>query len=300
MVKSSGLNFMPLPSDAWHLLGISLALLLFLGWASWALLGIRVQDPARRQSHRVVLVSLSLFAAFLFPTLGVIPIQYNYSTRFLYLPLLFFVIALGGTLDLFFARDPTGKPSPRHPSSVLALVCLALLLGGAVKTFRDTLRWKDDVTLFSFMTSRCPQVPVAFTCLGIGYRHRAEKEARGTPAVLADWLNAARYSEEARRIWPQFGDAYLMEGGALRMAAQCDPLHADSLLTAAIRAYIAGAQEIPDNPLLPMYAGDTYFGAGNLNAAEKAYQEALRRDPTNSDAQERLRVVAKMKGPSLK
>jgi hypothetical protein len=299
MVQESGFNFMPLPRDSLHLLSSVLAALLFLGWALWALFGLRHSDPPRRRSFRVVVVSLGLFSVFLFPTLGFIPIQYNYSTRFLYLPLLFFVMALGGTADLIVVKGEKKEQAGERISLILSLVCMAGLLLGTVKTLRDTLRWKDDVTLFSYLTAKCPQAPVAFSCLGNGYRHRAENDPPRNPVVLADWLNAARYSEKARRIWPQFRDAYLTEAGALRMAARVDPIHTDSCLRAAIQAYAAGAQAIPGEPLLPMYAGDTFLDSGNLPAAEDAYQDALRRAPRSPEIQERLKVLSQMKANSI-
>lgn len=294
MVKESGFNFMPLPHDLLYLLAITIVLLMLLGWFLWSLFGLRHSDPLRRRSFRVVVVSLGLFDVFLFPTLGFIPIQYNYSTRFLYLPLLFIVMAFGGTVDLIFDQGEKKEPWGRI-SLVLSLVCIAGLLLGTFKTFRDTLRWKDDVTLFTYLTTRCPQAPVAFSCLGSGYRHRAENDSPGTPLALDDWLNAARYSEKARLIWPQFRDAYLTEAGALRMAAQMDPVHADSCLRAAIQAYAAGAQAIPGDPLLPMYAGDTFLNSGNLPAAEDAYQDALRRSPGNPEVQGRLKVLSQIR-----
>jgi len=298
MVRESGFNFMPLPADVAHLACIAAVLLIFLGWALWALLSIRHSDPSRRRGFRVVLISLILFGAFLFPTLGFIPIQYNYSTRFLYLPLLFLVIALGGTMGLLTGGDGKGQATRRRFSSALALTVLVVLLLGTVETFRDTLRWRDDVTLFSWMTARCPQAPVAFSCLGSGYRHRAESRREDLKAA-SDWLNAARYSQQARRLWPRYRDAYLTEGGALRMAAQASPVRADSCLRAAIEAYAAGAQALPEDPLLPMYAGDTFLNSGNQAAAEEAYQDALRRSPGNPEVQERLAVLAKMKANAL-
>ena len=298
MVRESGFNFMPLPADVAHLACIAAVLLIFLGWALWALLSIRHSDPSRRRGFRVVLISLILFGAFLFPTLGFIPIQYNYSTRFLYLPLLFLVIALGGTMGLLTGGDGKGQATRRRFSSALALTVLVVLLLGTVETFRDTLRWRDDVTLFSWMTARCPQAPVAFSCLGSGYRHRAESRREDLKAA-SDWLNAARYSQQARRLWPRYRDAYLTEGGALRMAAQASPVRADSCLRAAIEAYAAGAQSLPEEPLLPMYAGDTFLNSGNLAAAEEAYQDALRRSPGNPEIQERLAVLSRMKANAL-
>jgi len=298
MIRESGFNFMPLPTDALHLAGISAVLLIFLGWALWALLGIRHSDPARRRGFRVVLVSLILFAAFLFPTLGFIPIQYNYSTRFLYLPLLFLVTALGGTIGLLSGGEGKDQATRRRISSEVALTCLVVLLLGTVETYRATLRWRDDVTLFSWMTAKCPQAPVAFSCLGSGYRHRAESR-RETSKAASDWLNAARYSQEARRLWPKYRDAYLTEAGALRMAAQASPATADSCLRAAIQAYAAGAQALPQDSMLPMYAGDTFLNSGNLAAAEEAYQDALRRSPGNPEVQERLAVLGKMKANAL-
>ena len=298
MVRESGFNFMPLPADALHLAGISTVLLIFLGWALWTLLGIRHSDPARRRGFRVVLVSLILFGAFLFPTLGFIPIQYNYSTRFLYLPLLFLVIALGGTMGLLSGGEGKGQATRRQISSEVALTCLVVLLLGTVQTYRATLRWRDDVTLFSWMTAKCPEAPVAFSCLGSGYRHRAESRW-DSPKAASDWLNAARYSEQARRLWPGYRDAYLTEAGALRMAAQASPVRADSCLRAAIEAYAAGAQALPQDPLLPMYAGDTFLNSGNLAGAEEAYQDALRRSPGNPEIQERLAVLAKRKANAL-
>jgi hypothetical protein len=298
MVRESGFNFMPLPADALHLIGISAILLIFLGWALWAVLSIRHSDPSRRRGFRVVLIALILFGAFLFPTLGFIPIQYNYSTRFLYLPLLFFVTALGGTVGLLFGGEGKGQATRRRISSEMALAGLVVLLLGTVETFRATLRWRDDVTLFSWMTARCPEAPVAFSCLGNGYRHRAESR-REAPKATSDWLSAAKYSQQARRLWPRYRDAYLTEAGALRMAAQANPERADSCLRAAIEAYAAGAQALSEEPLLPMYAGDTFLNSGNLAAAEEAYQDALRRSPGNPEVQERLAVLSRMKANAL-
>jgi hypothetical protein len=45
-----------------------------------------------------------------------------------------------------------------------------------------------------------------------GYRHRAESRREDLKAN-SDWLNAARYSQEARRLWPGYRDAYLTEAG---------------------------------------------------------------------------------------
>lgn len=300
MVRESGFNFMPLPTDALPLLGIAVVLVAFLGWVLWAALHLRHSDLERRGGFRAILISLILFGAFLFPTLGFIPIQYNYSTRFLYLPLLFFWIAIGGTAELIFVKGEKIKGSRRSIFLVFSLVCLVFLLVGAVKTFRDTLRWKDDVTLFTHLTAKCPQAPVAFSCLGNGYRHRAEARRPGSPETTSDWLNAVRYSKTARQIWPKYRDAYLTEAGALRMAAQSNPLRADSCLRTAIQTYAAGAQAIPEDPLLPMYAGDTFLNSGNLPAAEDAYQDALRRSPGNPEVQERLTVLSKMKANAYK
>jgi hypothetical protein len=295
MVKESRLNFMPLPEDFWHYLGILLALLLFLGWSLWALLGLRDPDPAYRRTSRVVFVSLGLFVLFLSPTLGFVPIQYNYSTRFLYFPLLFLLISVGGSVELIFGRREIIKPDKGHISFFLSLIFIITLLAGAFKTFRDTLRWKDDVTLFTYLTARCPQVPVVFSCLGNGYRYRAERYPQGSPLALSDWQDAAYYSRQARMIWPQYRDAYLTEAGAWRMAAQSDPIHADSCLRAAIHAYAAGALALPGDPFLPMYAGDTFLNSGNLPAAEDAYQDASRRSPGNPEVEERLRAITQMK-----
>jgi tetratricopeptide (TPR) repeat protein len=257
-------------------LSVMTGLLLLLLWAaatwrSW-----------RREGIRAAAVGLLWLAFFLLPVSNLVPMMQYLAERFLYLPLIGWLLALGAV----WARAPR-----RLASLGLAAALFALWI--PVSLAREAV-WRDEVTLFVRGSLDNPA--------NKRLRENAVAAIFALPQMGSSFGvdDTTRHLQAAGSIPRRHGEAML---ATLRQAHQLLP--DEHRITAALGISYAVAGQISNAvPLLELAArqgsndaqcwidlGTAYALENNSAKARQAWETALRLEPTNRLASEHLRAL---------
>jgi tetratricopeptide (TPR) repeat protein len=197
---------------------------------------------------------------FLLPVLGLLPFSYQRNStvadRYLYCPMLGVGIAVAALLRAMQAR---GGRWARVSVAVVAV----LLAAWAGISFRQSLFWRDSVTLWTRNIAVAPQASVPYTNLGAIYatRERYDETIRlSRLAVECDPLSHLAYANLGMGLL-KAGDA----DGALAALGKSVALRADESLSQGL-------------------LGSALRMKGRNNEAQNAFETALRIDPRNLQA----------------
>jgi tetratricopeptide (TPR) repeat protein len=240
-------------------------------WAAW-----------RDEKFRPAAVGLLWLALFLLPVSNLVPMMQYLAERFLYLPLIGWLLALGGWL----VRAPR-----RLPGLVFAGALIAAWL--SVSLAREGI-WRDEVTLFVRSSQADPA------------NKRLRENAVAAIFALAP-INSAFGLEETTRHLQVGSHTSRQQAQALLPAlAQAHNLLPDEhRITTALGIACALAGQISNAvPVLELAArqgtndaqcwidlGSAYALENNPAKARQAWETALRLEPTNRLALEHLRAL---------
>jgi tetratricopeptide (TPR) repeat protein len=240
-------------------------------WAAW-----------RRENFRLAALGLLWLGFFLLPVSNLVPMMQYLAERFLYLPLIGWLLALGALL----ARAPRRRAS-------LGLAAAVLALWIPVALARQVI-WRDEVTLFTRSSLdnpankrlrenavtaifALPQVSPAFG-LDEATRHLQAAAAiprRQAEAVLRTLIPAHELLPDEQRITSALGISYEAAGQ----------------VSNAVPLLELAARQGSNDALCWVDLGCAYALEKNAAKARQAWERALRLEPTNRLALENLRIL---------
>ena len=111
----------------------------------------------RRPDYRVAGFGLLWLGLFLMPVSNLLPMMQYMAERFLYLPLIGFLLALGALLlNLSRSGRTSGARFNVRPYLANAVFALLLLIWAPLSWFRSGI-WRDELTLFVRTSVECPR-----------------------------------------------------------------------------------------------------------------------------------------------
>jgi tetratricopeptide (TPR) repeat protein len=257
---------------------VMIGLLLILFWAG-------VTFAAwRSETHRLVALGLLWLGLFLLPVSNLIPMVQYLADRFLYLPLIGWLLGLGALLLI---------APKRFPSPVVAAILLAAWI--PISLSRERI-WRDEFTLFVESSLAHPSVrtlredavaaifilPEVETSFRLNFKTRAVIPAPSIPrgqaeTILPILMRAHQALPDERRFTSALVIAYTAAGQVS---------NAIPILESAAREQSSDVHNWLD-------LGTAYAMEGNAPKAREAWETALRLEPTNRFALDRLRALNK-------
>lgn len=224
------------------------------------------------------------------------------ADRFMYLPSLGICWALGVYIERLFFY--TKKMSLWIHRFFIAL-CLVIFLFLAVKSFIQTMVWRDSFSLWTYVLKYNDKIDIAQQSAGQVYFKRGEVDK-----ALSHYQEALRINPNLEKAHNNVGDILFARGqeesalNHFRRAVEIKPDYAEAqsnygtVLTkkgdfGLARKHIKRAIEIePDNMIYFINLGDVDLAEGNYEAARQQYRWVLTRDPENARVFNRLGVIA--------
>lgn len=161
----------------------------------------------------------------------------------------------------------------RVPSRVAAVAVVLLLLAFATIVWDRARDWRDEEALYRQTLEYAPESARVRLNLGNLYLERGETEraAAQFAAGLTGHPNDSDLLTNAGLTWMSLG-RFVAAEGALERVVELEP----------------------EDPQAWANLGALYGTTGRLDAARRAYGEALRRDRTNANAQSGLRILEEL------
>jgi tetratricopeptide (TPR) repeat protein len=249
-------------------------LLLFLWaaatWTAW-----------RHEKSRPAAVGLLGLAFFLLPVSNLVPMMQYLAERFLYLPLIGWLLALGAV----WVR------APRRLAGLLAAALFALWIPASLAR---QLVWRDEVTLFVRSSLDNPAnkrlrenavaaifaLPQMRSAFGVDDTTRHLQAAASIPrgqgeAMLPTLLQAHQVLPDEHRITAALGISYAVAGQ----------------ISNAVPFLELAARQGSNDAQCWIDLGTAYALENNAAKARQAWETALRLEPTNRLASEHLRAL---------
>lgn len=263
LLRSAGRSVFSIP-----VLAGLIALLAFAGWIVWTW----------RASLRLVAAGSVWFALFLLPVSNLVPTMQYVAERFLYLPLMGFLVAIGA-LALRSSRLRV------MPLAGAAAICIWI----GVSWNREQV-WRDEVTLFVQSSLDQPlckrlrenaivsifELPQVTNCFGLSQGARkltvSQQMSKGKiPAALETLTRGHFLFPDEERFTAAIGIAYASLGQ----------------ISNAIPFFELATRQSTNDAASWTDLGTAYTLQKDWPAAQKAFEAALVRDPTNAVALER-------------
>jgi protein O-mannosyl-transferase len=215
---------------------------------------------------RLCALGLLWVALFLLPVSNLVPMMQYMAERFLYLPLMGFLLALGGVAMNF----------PRLRTGMAAAAVALILMWSGTSLIRMGI-WRDEVTLFLGTELEHPGIKrVEKNAVSAVLRLPAIQASRArdtlSPEEAAPMI---RILEKARQLFPE-EDALTTQLGIVEMKSGQLP-DALALLELAVQQKSSSAERWYNLAIVDRQTG-------HLEKAREACAEALRLDPQNAAA----------------
>jgi protein O-mannosyl-transferase len=220
------------------------------------------------RSHPYVAVGWFWYLGTLVPVIGLVQVgMQTMADRYTYIPLIgvFIVVAWGGWELTSQLRVPRWGPGT---AMGLALVACAVVTRLQVRS------WKDSFTLYTRMVTAVEGNYMAHYNLGNLY-----SRADNLPEAVKQY-------EEALKVEPNYAEAHNNLGGVLLRLRRFDE---------AIAHHAAAARIRPEY-LYYVNLGNALVDAGRPAEAVSSYQEALRLNPSSSQAHYNLALALQAQG----
>jgi tetratricopeptide (TPR) repeat protein len=255
---------------------VLMGLLLLLVWAAavWA--------EWREEEFRPAALGLLWLGFFLLPVSNLVPMLQYLAERFLYLPLIGFLLALGAVL----LRVPR-----RLPSFILAPALLAVWISATIP--REGI-WRDDVSLFVHSSLDNPtnqrlrgnavsaifQIPLMGSCFWLDDTTRQVHAAKSIAHVQA--VSMLPTLEQAHQLLPD--ESRLTSALVITYAAA-------GQITNAIPILESATEQRPKDVQCWLDLGTACALGGDAAKAREAWETVLRLEPTNRFASEHIRAL---------
>jgi protein O-mannosyl-transferase len=194
--------------------------------------------------------------------------NYYASDRYAYIPSIG-ILFIVGTILLFacFRDDRARVLRQRLTNLVTALLCIALLF--VILSFRQSLTWKNNETLFLNSLRLFPNSHIAHNNLGAHYRLKRELNKAEEHFKTALDLNPMTYT------YGFLAQVYAEKGQTQK----------------SIATYEDGLLAEPENAELHFGLGTVYAFKGDLLNAESEFEETIRLEPSHVLAHHKLGVL---------
>ena len=264
---------------------VLLSLLLYIGMAIYAILGLKRKDPISF-GIIVFLATLSIVSNLFFP------VGTNMAERLAFMPSIGFSLIIG----ILVSRLAIQKEKSMRMWPVYSIGLIVLLL--AVKTISRNTAWKDNFTLFTTDVKTSSNSAKLRNAAGgelVFQANRIEDEARKQRMLL----EAEGHLKEAVRLHPLYKEAYLIMGNCYNYLKRYD--ESIQAYTNALR--IDPSYEEANNNLAITYQqGGRFFGEqqGNLQKAIQYLEQAKALRPNDFENSRLLGVAYGLQGNAVK
>lgn len=263
----------------------AIILLLYAGMTMWAL---------RQQGHWLAGFGFLWLGLFLTPVSNLVPMMQYMAERFLYLPLIGFLLVLGAILLSVSKSKPTSSPARPFQLSLASTVVGILVLIWTPLSWNRSEVWRDELTLFVRSSLEHPRsLRIEKNALVAIFR-LPHMRALFPDYLETDTLNMADAISprdakpvidtltEAHRLFPE--SELITTSLGLTYAKIGQYLEAIPLLESSTRQY-------PNQPPCWINLAMVLMSNGDRLSAREACETALRLAPTNVDA---LRIEFKL------
>lgn len=199
--------------------------------------------------------------------------SWTFGERFLYVPSLFFCIALA-----YFILKIKNK-------NIIIVLLASISIIFSILTFQRNKAWANSNTLYQTDIKTCPDAVL----LNYHYSIEIVKNAleKNDPQLLNEANDSAIILlKRAIHNYPLYHDAY----GQLGLS-----YFRKNLYEEALNYYIKSLKYNPNNATVWSNMGTCYFNTGKTEEAEKAYKKAVLLNPRLVDAHRNLGAVFAMK-----
>jgi hypothetical protein len=266
---------------SFHSLPVIVGLLVLLSWVviTWM--------TWRTDRIRLAALGFLWLGLFLLPVSNLVPMLQYLAERFLYLPMIGWLLALGATLLWMAPR--------RFPSLGVAIGMVAVWI--PLSLVREQI-WHDEVTLFV-------QTSIAHPSVG-----NLHENAVASIFLLPEMQGAFQLDFKTRSVTPapsiprgqaesvlpplEYGHKYLPEEKRITSALVI-AYTAAGQISNAIPILESAAQNGTNDTHSWIDLGTAYALAGNAEKAREAWTNALRLEPTNRFVLDRLRMLKRSK-----
>lgn len=261
------LAFLPVRLSVDHLVPLSFSirepwvLISFL-----VILGIAIGTMLLYKRNRYLSFGVFWFFLNFLPVSNLIPLQAIAAERFLYLPIIGFLIVLVWGIH----RLVTNHAPPNLNRPALLTIFPGLLVFYSAVSIHRNFQWADEYAFWSSTLKVSPCSVPAHINLGLWYHEKGEYDK-----AVEEYLIAIKYDPNRAIAHSNLGDTYQKKG----------------LYAEAIREYVIAAGITPD--LFEAYnnSGNAYKRQGNFAQAIEQYKKAIEVRPDYVDAHFNLGVT---------
>ncbi|MCD4678982.1 MAG: tetratricopeptide repeat protein [Bacteroidales bacterium] len=268
----SDYSYNQIPIVGWGNPLVMLSFLLYVGAIVYSFLNIR------KKSVLVFGILFFLVTFSIYSNIFVL-IGSSFGERFLYLPLLGFVIILSCLLKKIFGGrvkketyTAMSQMFSRHKTLWIILSCIIVLY--SIKTVTRNSEWKNEWTLFSADIDRSPNSAHLRYYWGLSLKNKA-KEQSTTEGYNKIMQNAVKEFETALSIYPEYSECYHQLGLAFFRLGDNDK---------SLENYNKAVKLSPNEAVFYSNMGIIYFQRKAYDKALDIYNKAIAINPNYTDA----------------
>lgn len=201
------------------------------------------------------------FIITLLPVFNIIPIANVFTERYLYIPLVGFVLVIGCAIDYI------GKAT-KHNIIVFWLIVLICI--NIISVIRRNDVWKSDLSLWSNTVSTTPNSWRAHFNLGLAFQKQQKYD------------NAIHHYAVATTLNPDYLEAIVNLGVLYSMQGKHE---------ASIKQFQTALILKPENPNFHFNLAKAYFYNGKIDESIRHFQNAIKLNPRFSEARNMLESI---------
>lgn len=236
--------------------------------SSFALISLLMTAFKIKKREKEIAFGIVFFMVTLSPVYNLIPISNPFAERYLYLPLLGFIVIAVLLINVLF------KMRCHDRFYLMPMLIFVILSIYSISVVRRNEVWKDSYSLWSDALKKVPENGRIRNNLGSGYSKVGEFE-KAIENFKASIKLMAKNEYESKQPYYNLGSAYVKLGRLLEAIP-----------------YLEKAVELnPNNSRWHNETGFTYYKAGMLNGAIRHFQAALKINPDYFDAYNNLGIA---------
>jgi tetratricopeptide (TPR) repeat protein len=261
----SDYSFNQIPIVSWSNIGALISLLFHLFIGVFALVNLK-KKTVLSFAILFYFVTISLYSNIFFQ------IGSSFGERFLFVPILGFVIAAAWLMIRFLSPD--SMSSEKKPNSMLIWVVGIILVLFSIKTFFRNSEWRSNEILYEADVKKSPNSAHMRYYYGLSLMKEKAINEKGDVIKPAYLDSAIVQFQIAANIYPYYADAYDQLGLAWFRKKDFDK---------SIFYYEKALALNPAKPITYSNMGSIYFQAGKYDKALDIYRKAVELNPLFAD-----------------